>query len=345
MDTFYLEYRDPLFGVIIFFTILFVISFFSYWWGRHKQTQEHKNLESFLNTFDNESSDISSQVDKNSLTPESWLMLSRSYAAQGNFEQSIKIYHALLAKNKDPIFQKDTLLLLGKSLYSAGFLERSRKTFMQLLSQSPRIPEALHYLLLIYEQLQQFDKALEVSLALQEQLGTKSQDKLFLEAKILINDSSIESEQKAQKLLAIYKDNHDLKYLIFEWLFKNRPSLAWSNFDQSLSYKISDILYNLSLEDIDLSVVESNSFLRELYSAKGYLNLAENSSIFELDLLISLNKHNIKKAALSFEYSCTHCKQISFLPFHRCSNCHKIDTIEPSINITKDYFEIGHSFL
>jgi len=40
MDSFYIGYRDPLFGIIALFLLVFIISFANYWWGVYKD----KNL-------------------------------------------------------------------------------------------------------------------------------------------------------------------------------------------------------------------------------------------------------------------------------------------------------------
>ena len=145
MNTFFIEFRDPLFGIIVFFILLFILSFFSYWWGRYKTAKEHRDLESFLGKFESLEKEerMSEQVHTNSLSSESWLMLAHSFEVQGNYEKSVEIYHSLLAKNRDTIFQKEVLLLLGRSYFKAGFLERSRQTFLQLLQNHPRTPQAL----------------------------------------------------------------------------------------------------------------------------------------------------------------------------------------------------------
>jgi len=51
MSSFYIEFRDPLFSIIILLAIIFVVSFFSYWWGRYKIKEDHKYLDNFLKQF------------------------------------------------------------------------------------------------------------------------------------------------------------------------------------------------------------------------------------------------------------------------------------------------------
>lgn len=345
MDTFFIEFRDPLFGVVVFFILLFILSFLSYWWGRYKTAREHRDLESFLGKFESlgEEAKLTEQVQTNSLTSESWLLLAQSFEHQGNYEKSVEIYHALLSKNRDPIFQKDALLLLGKSFFKAGFLERSRQSFLQILSNAPRTPQALHFLVLIYEQLQQYDKALEVMESLQELSPETINEKFYLECRLLITNHRINIDEKADQLIAFYKTHHRLGYMVYEWLFTYRPLLAWKYFDQSLSERLSDVLWRIGDENLDLDIIASNTYLRELFSAKGSVDLAEGSSIFELDTLIALRRCGAAKATLEFEYTCDECKQISFLPFHRCPHCHAIDTVQSIMNLSKERFEENNS--
>jgi tetratricopeptide (TPR) repeat protein len=345
MDTFFIEFRDPLFGIVVFFILLFILSFLSYWWGRYKTSREHRDLESFLGKFESleEEAKLSEQVQTNSLTSESWLLLAQSFEHQGNYEKSVEIYHALLSKNRDPLFQKDALLLLGKSFFKAGFLERSRQSFLQILSKSPRTPQALHFLVLIYEQLQQYDKALEVMESLQELSAETIHEKLYLECRLLITDHRITLDEKAQQLIKLYEIHRHLGYMIFEWLFTYRPILAWKHFDQSLSERLSDVLWRIADENLDLDIIASNTYLRELFSARGSLELSEGSSIFELDILIALRRCGTNKATLQFEYTCDECNTISFLPFHRCPHCHAIDSVQGIMNLSKERFEENNS--
>jgi lipopolysaccharide assembly protein B len=346
MNTFFIEFRDPLFGIIVFFILLFILSFLSYWWGRYKATKEHRDLESFLGKFESlqDETKISEQVHTNSLSNESWLMLAQCFEHQGNTEKSVEIYHALLSINRDKIFQKEALLLLGKTYFKAGFLERSRLTFMQILQNNPRTPSALHTLILIYEQLQQYDKALEVMESLLEIAPDALNEKLYLECRALLGAQTLGIDEKATRLLEMYHEHRQLGYIVFEYLFTYRPLLAWENFDQSLAYRLSDILWRLDEEKLDLDIIASNGYLRELFSAKGNVSLAHNSSVFELDTLITLRQCGGSKASLQFEYVCNECKQLSIFAFHRCRHCHAIDSLSPVMSLTKERFEDNNSF-
>ncbi len=346
MNTFFIEWHDPLLGIIVFFLLLFIISFLSYWWGRYKASRTHKELESFLGSFDNtlDPKPIASQIHNNTLNNESWLLLAQSFELQGSFEKSVEIYQALLSKHHDSLFQKETLLLLGKAYLKAGFLERSRITFLQVLQNHPRTPAALHYLILVYEQLHQFDKALEVMESLLELQPSNTPLQTYLECRQILIDPKLSVADKTTQLAHIYETTRSMGYLIFDYLFKHNTSLAWAKFDHALSVRLSDILWNLREDQLDLDIISRNGHLRELFTAKGYVSLCTASSHFEFDLLIALQACSHRAVTLQFEYGCSECKQISFLPFHRCGHCHAIDTLYPIASLTKEHSEENNSF-
>lgn len=346
MDTFFIEFRDPLFGIIVFFLLLFILSFISYWWGRRKSANENKELENFLGKFNTtpDETNISSQVHGDAITNETWFLLASGFEHQGNFEKSIEIYLALLGKKSDKIVQKEVLLKLGRGYFKAGFLERARQSFLQVLQNHPRTPQALHHLILIYEHLQLFGDAIEAMDSLTEIQGSVGCEKLYLEARRMIADPKVSVDEKASFLIDLYTQHARLGYLVFEYLFTHRPSLAWSHFDHSLSQRVADILWRLPSNNLDFDIIARNGFLRELFSAKGYCDLAQSSNIFELDTLITLRACGNAKATLQFEYVCKECHQLSFFAFHRCPSCHAIDSIESIMSLEKERFEDNNSF-
>ena len=123
--------------------------------------------------------------------------------------------------------------------------------------------------------------------------------------------------------------------MVFEYLFRVNPSLAWENFDSSKTEVLTDILWQVDKKDLNLDIITNNGYLRELYTARGDVDLAVNSSIFELNILINLDKK--VSATLSFEYICDNCKVVYPFAFNRCSSCHAIDTSHIEMSLSKDY--------
>jgi len=338
VNTFYLSFRDPLFSIIIFFFIIFAITFFSYWWGRYKSKEDSKHLDSFLQKFRTlpSKNELHVLISGGELSEKSWLLLAKSYIQNGDFEKAIEIYSELL-KISTPSNKKETLFLLGKVYFKAGFLERSKQVFLEILKTAPRTVQALNYLLLIYEHMRDYKSALEVLEPLKELGSDIANDEAYLRSLELLHSTELSQIQKADKLLEIYHNTHHLSYMIFEYLFRVNPKLAWKNFDNSKSELLSDIFWNLNSKDLDLDIITQNSYLCELYSARGDIDIAKRSSVFEFDILIHLKNSGVN-ANLSFEYICQHCKNTYPFAFHRCSSCHNIESVELEWNIIKDRY-------
>ena len=336
MNTFFIEFRDPLFGIIIFFALIFIITFFSYWWSRFRKKEDHRHLDRFLRQFRSlpSKSELKVLITKGDISEKSWLLLAHSYVKNGDFEKSIEIYNELL-KVGDKSNYRDTLFLLGRTYFKAGFLERAKEIFLKILQNNPRTPQALHYLLLVYEHMREYSMALDVLEPLDELQKDIQSDSVYLKLLALLNDTDISVETKVERLIDGYKQNHQLSHMVFEYLFRANPKLAWENFDSSKSEILTDILWQVDKKDLNLDIITQNGYLRELYTARGDVSLAVGSSVFELDVLINLNKN--VSATLSFEYICDSCKQVYPFAFNRCTSCHSIDTSRIELSLSKDY--------
>ncbi|QFR48252.1 hypothetical protein FJR48_00345 [Sulfurimonas lithotrophica] len=347
MNSFFIEFRDPLFGIIVFFVLVFLITISSYWWAKYKNKEHTKSLDNFLNDFKTipSSKDIELLVSKGEMSEKSWLLLAALYSKNGDFEKSIEIYSELL-KVTDKTNVREIMYLLGRTYFKAGFLERSKKVFLTILKDNPRSPNVLHNLLLVYEYMKDYDSALEVLEPLDELKSDIELDAQYLKAIKIIHSTKMDNDEKAKELLKINKKNGNLTYMIFEYLFRNNPPLAWKNLDSSKSEILTDIFWNLQRKDLDFDIISNNGYLRELYSARGDISDVTKSNVFEFDVLINLGKKS--SATLSFEYICDNCKHIFPFAFNRCSNCHSIDTINIEISLVKnfnrDFCEENNSF-
>jgi len=338
MNTFFIEFRDPLFSIIVFFAIIFMITFFSYWWSRYKSGEDSRYLDKFLKQFHTLPSqeELKVFISSGDLSEKSWLLLAQSYYKSGDYEKSIEIYNEILnlggSENR-----RDTMFLLGKTYFKAGFLERAKQIFLTILKTNPRTPQALKYLLLVYEYMKDYKAALEVLEPLDELHKDVYLESIYLKTMALLSERELSQEEKAHKLLENYKEHHQLAYIVFEFLFRVNPSLAWENFDISKSEELSDILWSIEPKDLNLDIISQHAYLRELYSARGDVSLASSSSIFELDVLIKLE--NRVNATLNFEYICSSCKVVYPFVFNRCTSCHTIDSARVEWTLGKDYYK------
>lgn len=336
MNIFFLEFRDPLFSVIIFFALIFMITFLSYWWGRYQRKEDYKHLDKFLQQFRSlpTKDELQGLVSMGELSQKSWILLASSYAKSGNYDKSIEIYNEML-NHLDTKNQKEIMYLLGKTYFKAGFLERSKHILLEILRKNPRTPQALETLLLVYEYMKDYKAALEVLEPLCELNNDVQCDSLYLNTLIVLNDVDINQEDKIDKVIEMYNESHQLAYLVFEYIFRVNPRMAWENFDNSKSDRIVDLLWNLKEEDLNLDIIEQNTYLRDLYTARGDVELSTRSNVFEFDVLIHLKDK--ASATLSFEYICDNCKQLYPFAFHRCVSCHRIDSIGVEYSLTKNF--------
>jgi tetratricopeptide (TPR) repeat protein len=336
MDMFFIEFRDPLFSIIVFFAIIFIITFFSYWWGRYRRTQDSRHLDRFLRQFRALPSKDELQVliSSGELSEKSWLLLANSYYKNGDYEKSIEIYNEILNVGSSTN-ARETMFLLGKTYFKAGFLERSKQIFLEILKSSPRTPQALHYLLLVYEYMRDYKSALEVLEPLDELEEDVSLERAYLLALQTLSDADMDEEEKVEKLLEIYDTYHSLAYLIFEYIFRIDAKKAWQHLDLTKSEVLSEVLWRCDANELNLDIISKNAFLRELYGARGDVKLAKNSSLFEFDILIKLEGR--AHATLGFEYICDSCKSVSPFAFSRCSSCHAIDSARVEFSLTRDY--------
>ncbi len=346
MEGLFIEYKDPLFGIILFFTLIFIITFFSYWWGKYKSKEDERSLDKFVKNFHAlpTGRELDEILNATTLSPKSLHLLASNYIQNGDYEKGIEIYTSIIDKKISVEERKETMFLLGQTYLKAGFLKRAKELFLEILSHHPRTPSALQFLLIIYEKMRDFDKAKEVLEPLDEMDMEIGKDAMYLSLVSTQYNQAIPSEEKIQKIIKWYEKHNQLGYMIFEYLFKQNPALAWEHLDQSLCERISSVLWTLESHQLNLDIISSNAYLRELYSAKGLVDFAEKSSIFELDVLIHLRAQGYNDADLQFEYLCNECKQVFPFSFHRCPNCHGIDTVQNEMLLTKAVFEANLSF-
>ncbi len=310
MGEFFAGYRDPLFGLLIFFALIFIISFFSYWWTVYKSGKSEESIEGFLKRFEaNSDKKLSKMLNS---PDEASLFLADIYTRKGEYEKAI----SLLLKMRQGRGKKDLLILkkVADVYLKAGFLQRSKGVYEEVLKYTPRDSEALEKLIIIYEKLEDFKGALEVADSLGV-LKDVSHLKNYLQTRLAIKRGDV----KELKRLGASR-------LQLEALFRLDSEAAWKKVEEGLVLEIVDILWNLRKDEIKTHL----PLLKELYSAKGYVSLAKKSSLFEFDLLI-----NYKNADLEFEYICKGCKKVFPFYFPRCPACYGIDGMKVNMLITK----------
>ncbi|MBS9782197.1 MAG: tetratricopeptide repeat protein [Arcobacter sp.] len=347
MDNIILEYRDPLFGIIILVSLVFIISFFTYSFGLYKEKQARKDYRKLSRRFEMgelKENDYVHLYKTYNLPFDSILLLTSSFLHKGDYNKAIKVYLSLLEHVKDRLKKEELLERLGITYFKGGFLQRSKDIFLRILKFSPRNTHALTHLLIIYEKLKDFEKAKEVSLCLEE-LGVDVQrDKIYLDALVILNHPLYSYEKKTLMLYDIFKENPYIQRIFVQYLLQFNKEFFWQHLEEFDISSILDFVWYLNFDDINFEQVEKSKFLTQIYNAKGYLKNLEHSDDFVFDILIILNRneHHIK-ATLDFEFICTSCKHLHPVFEPRCPHCNSILSFCIQHNISKGENETNQS--
>ena len=91
MSGLFIEFRDPLFGIIVFFILVFIVAFFSYWWGRYKLRGDERTMERFAAQFHKlpSEAELKSLILQGGLSDKSWILLAHAYEKSGDYEKAV----------------------------------------------------------------------------------------------------------------------------------------------------------------------------------------------------------------------------------------------------------------
>lgn len=347
MESFLLEYRDPLFGVIVFFALIFVITFITHSFSIFKEKNAREEYKKLLKRFEIgnlEEKDYVHLYKTYNLPFDSIILLASTFIHKGNYNKAISVYLSLLEIVTDRVKKEELLELLGTTYFKSGFMQRSRDIFLKILKFSPRNIKALKYLLIISEKLKEFQKANDIIECLDEIGLDTNKERTFINTLAIINDTVESVENKSEKIYEIFKENPEIQRLVALFFIRHNKEFFWKHIEEFDLKKLIDLLWYINFNDIDFEKVSQNQFLTELYNARGYLNNLEHSDDFVLDILIALNKHEHKiPATIDFEFICNSCKHIHPMFDTRCPHCHSILSFEVKHNLVKDLVERNQS--
>ncbi len=348
MENFLPEYNDPLFSILFIVVISLIISVATYGWGLYKQQKEQGNLLKFLDKFDSaecalDTSDM--PFEAHLLKPLS--LLAKAFENSGEYHKSISIYLYLIKNLSNDQGKLELMERLGNTYLHAGFLERARSIYVELLRKKPRNVTVLYELGVVYEMMHQYDKAQEVIEPL-EALGEDTYNlKKFLALLMITSSKSTSIEEKIKKLKQLLEDEPNLYRQIISVLLQLDTQIAWETVDMERIDEILDIFWFLPNSQVDLDIITSHNALHTLYYAKGYLQKAPkgNCGIFSLDMLATARKGGFEEGELLFSYLCKKCKQSFPVSFKRCPNCMAINSVKVEEEIAKSSPKTNYSLL
>jgi len=330
-------YNDPLFSILLIIIIALIIALMTYAWGLYKEQKEEGKLLKFLEKFDTSEC----ALDTGTMPFEIHLikpltLLARAFEKSGEYHKSINIYLYLIKHIAQEAGELELMERLGNTYLHAGFLERSRSIYLEILRRKPRNIPVLYDIAIVYELLGEYKKAKEILVPLKI-LGEHTEAlEAFFDFAILIDSTHISMEVKILEIKAILEREPKMYRQSVFALLKLDLASAWEIIDPSRSKELIDILWFLSNAQLDLAIISSSDTLATLYYAKGYLQTPKTQSgIFSLDILAMARKGGLEGGDLVFSYLCQKCKQSFPVSFLRCPSCTAINTLSVEEKVGK----------
>lgn len=343
-------YDDPLFSIILIIVLGLIIALATHAWSLYKQQKEQGNLLQFLDKFDSAECALDTQkmpYEEHMFKP--LTLLAKAFENAGEYHKAISIYLYLIKNISDDKTKSELLERLGNTYLHAGFLERSRSIYADILRKSPRNPKVLYELGVVYEMMHKYDKAKEVI----EPLGLLQEDtyalQKFLDLSQIQANKSTSTEHKIERLKNILNEEPKLYRDVIATLLRLDTKEAWQLIDPERTKEILDILWFLPNSQLDLDIITANEKLSTLYYAKGYLQNTNGeigvSGIFALDMLSTARQSGFESGDLHFSYLCKKCKQSFPVSFKRCPNCMAIHSVKVEESIGKSIEKTDYSLL
>ena len=340
MQGLFLEYKDPLFGIIIFVSIIFIVALFTYLWNLYTLHYRNENIEAFVQSFKSTErpQTIETLLNAKELPLDALLLLAKNYFKASQYEVSIEICIDILKRPKSDS-QREVLLLLAQSYYKAGFYKRAETALIELLRFNTREPKALEYLVIIYERLQRFKDAIDALNALKEMDYDVSISISYIRVLQIIRNDKLSKEEQTQELIEAFKKEPSMLRPVFMHLFRSQPHSAWKHLDIKSYEYIIDILWNLPEDSLDFDIIAQHKSLQALWFAKGYYKDTAKSDIFEINVLNTLLENDKDIASLEFSYQCSECKESTPLMSHRCPNCLTLLTLSVQVGVVQSHVQ------
>jgi len=340
-------YNDPLFSILLIITISLIIAVATYAWSLYKQQKEAGNLLKFLDKFDS----AECALDTETMPFEAHMfkpltLLAKAFENSGEYHKAISIYLYLIKNLDDDVAKTELMERLGTTYLHAGFLERARSLYIEILRKHPRRKKVLYELEVVYEMMQEYDLAEEILEPL-ELMGEETQDlQCFLEFSRLSAERSISPEKKREKLTTLLEKEPTLYRPIIASMLRLDTRAAWERIDPERIGEILDILWFLPNSQLDLDIITANTQLATLYYAKGYLQKPiAQSGIFAVDMIAKAKENGFDEADLEFSYLCKKCKQSFPVSFNRCPSCMAINSVKVEEHLAKARAQTDHSLL
>lgn len=344
MQPFIETYRNPIFGILVLLLIILLIVFTDSFRTKQAKKKKKELLNNLGKNFENITLDrsIKEFVQHVKHAMPTLMTIAQTYSKAGNYEQAIAIYKILNEYQTDIATKTQILESLGESYYKAGFLERSKMIFTEILRNDAHNIQVLHFYLLTCENLKQYDEAIKALDCMEEIYlahtthsynATKFHHiRNYLKVMQLSSDYRISLETQQEKLLEIYNEDESLRGLILRHFYIYSSNLFWEcllHIEDVLPY--TDILWYIKEHEIPFNFLQYHVSILNVYRAKGYVKDYVAIDHFALEVLQVLRLYSHIRGDLEFTYSCTSCGGKSPFYSYRCLICEEVNTINLSM--------------
>ena len=339
-------YKDPLFSIIVIILIIVVAVIIDQIKSAVASKAKINSINALANAFKYHGidSNISALMDVSKYPSSTLTFIANVYVNNGNFTEAIKIYLTILEKIKNTKEKLDILELLGITYYKAGFMQRSKNIFIEVLKNDPKNIKALSLLMQSYEILGEYKNALEVISCLEELDSNIKNAKAYIQILMLINDSMMGLNEREEKILEINKKNEFTNKIVLNYLKTYNIDAFWDLLIEKQNIReYIDLLW--IIENPPLEKIKNNKGICDIYRAKEMINDDIKCDVFELEALRVINKYSNIKANLIFKYRCSSCYGIYPFESSRCPSCNELVNMNLVMEIIKDDNEKNYSLL
>ncbi|MGP1561814.1 MAG: hypothetical protein ACTTIC_06975 [Helicobacteraceae bacterium] len=324
MEFIILNYRHPFFSIAVFFVLILTVILSNKIFEKIKASKQNRKIANFIKSFElsKKTADYKEFLLNKEQKTSSLALLASLKSRQGEYEEAIRIYLDLLEVLIDKQSKVEIMIMLGQTYFKAGFMQRSKYILLEALKLSTRNTQALHLLLVIYENLKDYVKAADVVDVLEENGENVEKQRAATKILAVINNPQLTNDKKTAQIIAHLKQDASISRIAYEYLSSFSPADFWQNLKEEQVLELIDILWGFEKESVDFGIVEKFPALKEIYAAKGYLESPVRSRVFALDMLMDPSAR--QKADLKFEYFCKDCGNTFPLSFYRCPMCHSL---------------------
>ncbi|WP_034583745.1 tetratricopeptide repeat protein [Helicobacter pametensis] len=329
-------YRDPLFGIAILIAIIAFAILTDYYRSFYKKRKKEKSLNALVKSYEhNGLFDGIAEFLKVSKDPiPTLLFLAKGHSQSGDNQQAIKLYLTLLTQIEDPSQKLEILESLGETYFKAGFLQKAKEIFLEVLSNNPRSIKALFKIIELYETLGEYQNALDALHCLEENVenpSSKEEEKLlllqdYLQTLKLLQDHQQAEQEKHRALLRILSKQPKLSRIILTYFKTTHLPTFWESLPYQEWQNHIDLLWDFQVEQIPQKII-SNSPAIEVFQAKDYYP-SKGCSNFALEMYRLFSQYSAIKIQLGFAYRCKDC--FGEFPFDnfRCPSCGELGMMD-----------------